>query len=176
MSQENEQPNNVCIYRFKCTQSFMNALYEFSKIHQYDDRKSFKDAWEQWLQDNIDLVEVETRRLQEMEYQGDVLDKMYKSARYYFRKKSSVKPAPKERRKYTSVHKELLDAMDQDIASNKNRDDYKPSNGFSHFCNLHQEELKTEINRLVDLQLTSDEILQKIKKTYKNRYFMSITK
>ena len=32
----------IVIYRFKFTEEFMVYLYNFSKIHQYDDRKDFK--------------------------------------------------------------------------------------------------------------------------------------
>ena len=167
---------NIFIYRFKFTQQFMVELHRFSKIHQYDDRKVFKEAWETWTQGNEELIADEMNRLQDQHYEGNILDKMFKSARYYFRKKSTIKPEPKERRKYISVHKELLDAMDDHIYSSKNREDYKPSDGFSDFCSNHQEQLKEEISILLENNLLSNEIMQKIKKTYKNRYFMSITK
>ena len=37
------------IYRYKFTEHFMEELYEFSKIHQYDARKDFKEAWKIWI-------------------------------------------------------------------------------------------------------------------------------
>ena len=40
------------------------------------------------------------------------LDKMFKSARYYFRKKGTEKKEPKRRCSYIGTAKELLDAMD----------------------------------------------------------------
>ena len=40
---DNNRP--TVIYRFKFTEQFMEELYKFSKIHQYDDRKDFKEAW-----------------------------------------------------------------------------------------------------------------------------------
>ncbi len=36
---DNELP--ILIYRFKFTEVFMEQLYNFSKIHQYDERKDF---------------------------------------------------------------------------------------------------------------------------------------
>ena len=109
---------NVNIYRYKFEDTFTKELYKFSKIHQYDHRKDFKIAWNAWVEDNTELVEHETRRLENLEYEGDILDKMFKSARYYFRKKSTEKKAPKTRREYVSVQKEFLDAMDAHIKSN----------------------------------------------------------
>jgi hypothetical protein len=167
---------NTFIYRFKFTQNFMDEMYKFSKVHQYDDRKSFKEAWEIWTQEQEDLIEREVARLNNLGYDGDVLDKMFKSARYYFRKKGTSKPEPKERRKYLGVHKELLDAMDAHILNGRNSQEYKPSDGFVDFCKTNTEELKEEIAKLLENDMDSSEIMNKIKKTYKNRYFISITK
>lgn len=167
---------NAFIYRFKFTQNFMDEMYKFSKVHQYDDRKSFKEAWENWTEEEEELIESEISRLNNLGYEGDILDKMFKSARYYFRKKGTSKPEPKERRKYLGVHKDLLDAMDSHILNGRNNPDYKPSDGFVDFCKTNTEELKEEIAKLVENGMDSSEIINKIKKTYKNRYFISITK
>jgi hypothetical protein len=175
---DDDDSNNIVasIYRYKFTQEFMDELYKFSKVHQYDDRAAFKEAWEEWAEDAEELIEDETTRLQELGYDGDVLDKMFKSARYYFRKKSTLKPEPKQRRKYIGVQKELLDIMDSHISRGLSNDDYKPSEGFNNFCINNVDSLKTEVARLLENNIDSNEIMNKIKKTYKNRYFMIINK
>jgi hypothetical protein len=76
--------DSYAIFRYKFTQEFMDQLYQFSKIHQYDDRKSFKEAWLQWVIDNEELVGSEVTRLADLGYKGDIIDKMFKSGRYYF--------------------------------------------------------------------------------------------
>ena len=43
---------NLPIYRFKFTKDFMEELYTFSKINQYDERNDFKEAWQIWTEDN----------------------------------------------------------------------------------------------------------------------------
>ena len=172
-----EQNILVNIFRFKFTEDFMKELHNFSKIHQYDHRKDFKTAWETWVEENEILIKDESERLYSIGYEGDIIDKMFKSARYYFRKKSSEKKVPKERKQYVSVQKDLLDAMDEDITNCVNDREYKPSEGFLHFCKAHSELLKEEIIRLTTSGITdSEEIKNKIKKTYKNRYFMIISK
>jgi hypothetical protein len=173
-SDENHISLNANIYRYKFTQEFMDELHKFSKIHQYDDRKSFKEAWDNWLEENGDLVQDEIERLENLNYEGDILDKMFKSARYYFKKKGTTKPEPKSRRQYLSVQKDLLDAMDEHILKNKSEPDYKPSDGFSDFCNTHLDLLKEEVVRLViEHQINDVNVIKdKIKKTYKNRYFI----
>jgi hypothetical protein len=165
------------IYRYKFTDNFTNDLYEFSKIHQYDDRKVFKEAWNIWVEDNKDIVDTETRRLTNMKYEGDVLDKMFKSARYYFRKKSTEKKEPQKRCVYTGVKKELLVAIDAHIIKNITDKEYKPSIGFLSFCKENLDIINDEESNLVRNGFADNEKIQnKIKKTYKNRYFMLISK
>lgn len=168
---------NINIYRYKFIEEFTGELYKFSKIHQYDHRKDFKEAWNIWVDDNQCLVDEEVRRLSNLGYDGNILDKMFKSARYYFRKKSTEKKEPQKRRVYIGVEKDLLEAMDKHIIQNVNNKDYKPSDGFSIFCKENLEILQEEVNRLCKCGLTNHiEIKDKIKKTYKNRYFMLVTK
>jgi len=173
----NESIDNIIIhtYRYKFTETFMTKLYTFSKIHQYDHRKVFKEAWEIWVEENDNIVKDEINRLKTLGYCGDILDKMYKSSRYYFRKKRTEKKELKERREYMAVQKELLNAMDEDIKLSLNNENYKPSEGFVYFCKNHIELLKEQINIFCKNGFAnSKEIKEKIKKTYKNRYFLII--
>ena len=111
--------NNINIYRYKFSNDFTNELFKFSKVHQYDHRKDFKDAWEIWMEENQNLVDGEVRRLINLGYEGNVIDKMFKSARYYFRKKKiENNKEPQKRRVYQNVQKELLEQMDEHIKIN----------------------------------------------------------
>ena len=168
---------NVNIYRYKFTTEFMQELFKFSKIHQYDHRKDFKEAWETWTESNDNIIAEEVRRLENLGYDGDIIDKMFKSARYYFRKKSTEKKEPAKRRVYVSSQKDLLDAMDEHIKLNINSENYKPSEGFEQFCKENVDLLKEEVAVLCRAGITnSDAVKSKIKKTYKNRYFIAINK
>lgn len=172
-----ENDVNINIFRYKFTDDFTNELFKFSKIHQYDHRKDFKEAWKIWLEENEGIIEEEVRRLKNLGYDGDVLEKMFKSARYYFRKKSTEKKAPLKRREYVGVNKTLLDAMDKHIRLGITIEDFKPSDGFDEFCKKNKELLSEEVNNLCKNGFTdSNEIKNKIKKTYKNRYFLFINK
>lgn len=168
---------NKNIFRYKFTDEFTGELFKFSKVHQYDHRKDFKDAWEIWIEDNDDIVNNEVRRLTNLGYDGDIIDKMFKSARYYFRKKSTEKKTPLDRREYVGIRKEMLYIMDNHIKSKINDINYKPSDSFNEFCKNNLNILKEEILILCNYGFTdSNEIKQKIKKTYKNRYFLIISK
>jgi hypothetical protein len=168
--------NNIKIYRYNFSVLFIEELYKFSKIHQYDDRKSFKEAWETWLETNDELVTEETDRLIRLGYTGNIVSKMYKSARFYFRKKSTEKKAPKKRCDYVGITKQLLEAIDLNIKSMINEPNFKPSDGFEKFCNQNIDLLKEEVKQLIREGISNSEVIKKkIKKTYKNRCFIIIS-
>ena len=165
--------SNGKIYRFKFTDDFMSQLHAFSKIHQYDDKKTFKDAWVEFTLENEFLVNTEVRRISQLGYEGDIMDKMFKSARYYFRKKSTVKKDPKERRQYITFDNKLLDEMDKHILKNLKNPGYQPKTGFTHFCKENEPLVRENVAKLYDNGLTDSKTIEdKFKKTYKNRYFM----
>ena len=174
------------VFRFNLSDKMVDALLQFSKTHQFDDRHSYAGAWNEW-KNNTDISKIindEIQRLQSLDYKGSaesIESKIFKSGRYYFRNKSFVKANPKPRGKYTSVSKELICAMDEHIArginNNNNNDGQFPSPAelFNEFCKSCVDILKMEIDRLIDLEPFSEDpslIISKIKKTYKNRAFI----
>ena len=107
------------IYRFKFTDDVMELITQFSKIHQFEERNDYKESWEEWCEDNIELIEIESRRLANLGYEGDVIDKMYKAGRYYFRNKDTLDSTePKKRRVYISMDTAILSSMDKHITEN----------------------------------------------------------
>jgi hypothetical protein len=93
----NNTKKTMTTYRHEFSKEFMAELSRFSKVHQYDDRYTYKSEWKKWTeQENIaHAIDMEKRRLEQNGYKGDTEDKMYKAARYYFKKKpTSAAPAP----------------------------------------------------------------------------------
>jgi len=166
------QPPVNNIYRFKFTPDIVDYLCCFAKKHQYVDRITYKEAWAEWLIENEEVIELESNRLQMLGYDGDVKDKMFKAARYYFRKKSSEKPNHQTRKNYVTIDHNILNLMDVHIERNMKVNGYSPANGYSDFCNFNINFLEEEVNRLLANGLNKTEISDKIKKTYKNRYFI----
>ena len=161
------------IYRFKFSDDIMQAITEFSKIHQYEDRNDYKESWKEWCDDNSEFLEIETRRLIDLGYKGNVIDKMYKAGRYYFRKKTlSDSTETKKRRVYVAMNSTILSNMDKHIIDSIKSETYSPAEGYSEFCENNIELLKTEVARLLKSGINSEDISSKIKKTYKNRYFI----
>jgi len=179
---DNTSPNpniNANIYRYKFTQNFTEDLYEFSKIHQYDSREDFKEAWQQWINDsdNEEKIQVERERLLRLDFNGDIINKMYKSARYYFRKKTTEKKEQQKRISYICISKDILDKMDLHLNQNMNNDNFKPKHAFLDFSENNQDLLESCIEQICKDGITDlQQIKEKIKKTYKNRYFRIISK
>ena len=204
---------NARVLRFEISGALVEHLAAFANVHRYDDRKTYKEAWVQWMAgaEVADLFNAEVARLKALGYKGDAADKLYKSGRYYFRtreptvQRSSLWPrTPPSRatstpndangarrgsgnlgslRKYVLLNHALLVAMDDHIErSMQSNDEYTPAMGFSEFCKLHARDavLISEVARLVERAgskpdaAAAKDIHQKLKKTYKNRYFMMV--
>lgn len=168
---------NGVVFRFKFSENVVNKLNSFALLHKHEDRKDFKENWELWIKQNIDLIDEESQRLKQIGYKGDILDKMYKSVRYYFRNKSNSKTEPKQRRKYISINRELLAVIDQHIDENiSNNTNFKPSDGYDEFYQIYEQRMVVpEIERIQkEYNMNKEDVISKIKKTYKNRYFIKI--
>ncbi len=153
-------------HKHEFSKECMQELEHFATLHKYDDRKQFKEAWTKWTQMNEDMLEHEKKRL--ATYEGDVIQKMFMSARYYFRKKVANKE-PKQRRQYVSLDREFLASMDKylydiiqtNIDHKSNVSDTAPSDAFDLFCEKH-------LHTIEQIDCSAD----KLKKTFKNRYYM----
>ena len=163
------------VYRFKLAPSVQDSVTSFAKVHRYDDRKTYKEAWLEWCDENTNMITNEEQRLMSLGYEGEVIDKMYKAGRYYFRtKKNDKDKKAKKRRAYVNMDSVILDAMDDHIANNIEDDDYTPAGGYDKFVEQNQTVLMDEIKRLLQEEntLNAKDISLKVKKTYKNRYYL----
>ena len=164
------------IYRYKFSNELMERLTEFSSKHRCDEASLFKVYWERWESQpqNISIVDREERRLKMLGYEGDMHKKMYKTVRYYLKNKSLEKKEPKKRRKYVTLDKEFLEKMDDHILQVAIVQDLKPAHAFNNFTSLSDntrlvdEQIKTMMNN----DMTEVQAGNKIKKTYKNRYYL----
>jgi hypothetical protein len=217
--------NNIKTYRHEFSKEFIDELSRFSKVHQYDDRHTYKSEWTKWAQldDIAQAMEIEKRRLEENGYTGDIADKMFKAGRYYFRKKAasssvpdlpllrvlseestgtptptptpppSSTTTPGGRRPYITMSKECIKAMDQHIlaaSSASSTTEFKPSSCYNDFyqTQMTSDQMTKEIGHIIEkyektpgamTNITPEElteqIMDKIKKTYKNRYYKYIS-
>ena len=227
---DNNSNNNnggIKTYRHEFSKEFMAELSCFSKVHQYDDRHTYKSEWTKWTQQEAiaQAIDMEKRRLQENGYIGDIDDKMFKAGRYYFRKKTAVtavtavttvtedvvaddnneeedeEPSAKDgkkqqggRRPYITMSKAAIRMMDEHITNRQTATAaagtvFKPSSCYDDFyqTKMSSPEMTKEIEAIIEKyeknattpvspDEMTNEIIDKIKKTYKNRYYKFVSR
>jgi|TARA_A100001015_G_scaffold115495_1_gene128238 hypothetical protein len=158
------------VYRYKLNSNIVALVEEFAKLHQYDNRKEYKEAWDEYLEEHKEEIKREENRLTSLGYEGDINDKMFKSGRYYYRNKPITKTKPKDRRKYISLSDTIVNSMSNYISTSGL--ELKPAEGYEKYSESNKLLIKEEIDRLKkEGVLSQEDILLKIKKSYKNRYF-----
>lgn len=176
-------------YRYIYTDEVAELLNQFAEIHRYDERKTFKSEWEQWIA-NDDIKKQlyqEIKRLESMGMEDDIMDRMFKSARYYYRKKPLIEKRkaetkkPKQKTPYIGFTTTILENMDEYI-KNKDKIRISPANMYELYCNENKDIIGAEIkeykkkfeNKTPNQVLVADELIHKFKKTFKNRYYQHI--
>jgi hypothetical protein len=183
--------------RFKYSDDFTKEIEYFSKLHEYDDRKVFRESWSKWIEEEYikDLIENEISYSKKNGYKGNIMDKMYKSARYYYRKKNNnvtsesinnTKELEEPNNDYAGLSKEMIKCMDSHISEiiYKNMEKIQSQNliiikaraatAFEDFCKNYTSEIREEVYRLKErIELIPKGISLKFKKAYKNRFYKS---
>jgi hypothetical protein len=161
------------IYRFKFSEATSKELEYFSSKHQGDEAKVFRENWYQWVQNNNDIIERETRTLENMGFTGDCVKKMWTSVRYYHKTKHAKKKVvEKKERQYIFIDPSLIETIDNFIRKHLSAADFKPSHYFKIFLDDYDSQIKLAITDLETQQVAKDCAMKKIKKTFNNRYFI----
>ena len=185
-------------YRFDFTDEIQSHLQNFAKIHRYDDRHAFKDAWTNWIKtpEIAELIGQEIDILETKGFKGDALDKMFKSVRYYYRKKlnksdkiatlnQDLEPDPDQiYAGFSSTFLKMIDDEilqqinshitidDQDLFDKTIQLSLQQSKAYEVFCQNYKTQIYTEFVAMRNKYGTiPDNISAKMKKTYKNRFY-----
>ena len=159
--------------RFNISTEMSGILTDFHTKNKDSDRKQYREAWNLFIDEHSELISKEERDLVSAGFRGDIEQKLFTSVKYYLSKKTGDKIEPKERRQYVHICKNILLAMNEHIDEKKNEDGYTPAKGFEDFSQKYESEIRIETERLrTTSELTIKQIEFKIKKTYKNRYFI----
>jgi hypothetical protein len=181
-------------YRYAFSKDVVDTLSEFSRIHRYDKLCDFKKHWNVLLHENRVLFASEHDRLVINGFKGNVMDALFKSSRFYYRKlhlnrHNSTKPVNK--RRYICLSTKFLHSVDKHIeqtislklsACNDNSNfisHVNPAASYTDFCTTHLVDIRREVDTLIsnikdkhDSPLSSEDISFKFKKTYKNRFYV----
>ena len=69
----------MSIYRYKLSPELVEKILYFSKLHEFEERKDYVENWKLWCEENTLEIQAEEKRLLDLGYTGDVLNKMFKS-------------------------------------------------------------------------------------------------
>lgn len=148
-------PNIPQIYRFKLDINIMNIISSFAKQNQHANQKEYKEVWNIFIEDNKEQIAREETRLRSLGYKGDVIEKMYKSGRYYFKNKKPDKHSVKKiRKKYERINNETRILIKTHV-NESIKNNIKPADAYNNF--------------IIKNHLLKDNI--SIKKAYKNIYY-----
>lgn len=185
------QYNNLKLQtnRYKFATEVTDMLSDFAKLHQYDGSKEYKEAWNNWIKEEEigNKLEDEKSRLIKMGMTNDVMSRLYKSSRYYYRKKpNNTNVIPKERKKYVGFPVEVLRKMDAQIireingSIDMNENDkiiskFTPANSFELYLKENPESINDLLTgtgenaeeRRIEITMATN----RLKKTYKNRFY-----
>ena len=158
-------------FHFGFSDEIAQRFTYFATLHRYDDRKTFKENWNNWIvePDVAEAIAKETASLEQQGYQGDILDKMFKSVRYYYRKKPAVPQAPKQRKVYVSISSDILEKIDKHVVEII----VQHTNPETNVCDISPANAFKEYQKILLVEPNAPDIdLEKYKKTYKNRFFI----
>lgn len=172
--------SSTTTFRFKLGAPTLERLRPFAATNANLTGKEFRAKWNNWCVIHASLIDAETDRLRQLGYDGDVLGKLYRAARYYFKTHPpTLEPATRSKNStsYIALAPQLLQAMDRHIQSKtRNSAHEKPADLYTDFlasCDAKLVELLTsEVSRIVEQgSVDAHAAAAKVKKTYKNRYF-----
>jgi hypothetical protein len=179
-NQEKEVTLQLQTFHHNFSDQIAERFTYFATLHRYDDRKTFKEAWQKWIleEDVAADIQTEIQSLETNHYTGDILDKMFKSVRYYYRKKPIVPKLPSTRKTYVALPVSILESMDKHIIETMLQHtnpettecSISPAKAFELYMQRHNPE-QQQTQEHIQEQTQID--IPKYKKTYKNRFFIA---
>lgn len=193
----------IQLTKYVFSAEFSHKLHAFSKEHYQKPLKVFKVSWQTWISipDIQTAIQNEIRLIKSRHFSGsddDIMEKIYISARFYYRKKEKKCAQMKHKnmvddmnhkknikKLYVGFSQEFIQFMDTyiqkqiiGVAESNNaiiKIDQKES--FQQFTLIHISQIKNELIVLkekydaLEEEFISLDIAQKIKKSYQNRFY-----
>ena len=164
-------------YRFDFSKEVTKMLFTFTKEHRDETTKNFRANWNEWINgEEINrILTTECDLLLNQGFKKDVWDKMYKSARYYYKKQPTYKglqTKPIKPTKHTNRFSlNFLQMIDNNISKHILQQKSQIVL-FNEFCETMSDEIIKEL-RIIKMERGEipEDIKEKLKKTYKNQYY-----
>lgn len=181
---ETQEPNTeitLQTFHHNFSEEIAERFMYFATLHRYDDRKTFKEAWQKWIleEDVAADIQTEIQSLEANHYAGNIMDKMFKSVRYYYRKKPITPNPPTTRKEYVAFPVSILENMDKHIIETMiqhtnpvtTQCGISPAKAFDLYIQRLKQEHQQQQHPEQDQPIVID--IPKYKKTYKNRFFIA---
>jgi len=159
----------MALYRYNLSDDLLSYIKQ-NFIERYDGH-DFDDYWEEWTStERIQVMfKMEEEILKTLGWKGNINVKIKTSIKYYYLNKDKTKKSTKKkRRNYVHVDENISILMNEFI---KNTGIKKPAKAYDDFVKKNKDSYNNECIRLKDY-LIKDEISLKIKKTFKNKFYL----
>lgn len=178
-------------FRYDFSDDVTKMLSDFAYNNREKSRKEFTQTWEKHIAEEkiSKMIKDEIEMMRNHGFCGDVMDKMYKSVRYYHRKRD-VKTLNDDQDVNKNKHenrfsRELLVIMDKYILEQMtNNENIKQSESgqkinilsqsesYQKFCEKNKEKILEEFIKIrKQTGKLTNMVVDKMKKTYKNRFY-----
>ena len=172
------------IYRFKIkTPELYNSIMEFSKNNRHKTDEEIKNVFSNWYNSHAiqELILKEEDILIKNNYdlnKTPLQDKIYKSIKYYHIKRlnndGKFKSKSSSKRTNITFSKNFISIVQEYIKNTPTIT--KPSDMLDDFVKINKELIEVESRNSNKSDLTCDEFNCKLKKMFKNQYFMLFNK
>ena len=177
------------VYRFKIhNETLKHEMHEFAEIHAFETRTALKESYETWFTDSkiVELLKDEKNTLMDKGYTfhsdpwTTLKQKVFTSIKYYHIKNivKGTKRKIEERipldydkwKNEVQFSKAFISSVKRHIITcMETWSSMKPAESLEHFLDLNEESCKQE---QVRLNLDDDIFSIKMKKMYKNQYYI----
>lgn len=156
-------------YRYNLSDELLSYI-KINFINRFD-HDNFDNSWNEWItMERVKvLFKIEEKRLINEGWTGVINDKIKTSIKYYYLNKNEQKKSTKKkRRNYVHIDDKMTVLMNNFIKGTKIN---KPSTAYDKFIEQNRLICKKECLRLKEY-MEDKETLIKIKKTFKNKFYL----
>ena len=177
-------------YRFDFTENAKNMLVDFANRNKNAKRKEFLEAWVKWSSEEDIKSKLDQERvwMESKGFTGNVLDKMFKSVRYYHKKRPICSDVDEEVPRgghNNRFSREFLNEMDDYIQkqientkhiqkeNNKWVNTLSQAVAYDEYCKENQNSILAEFILIKTKRgEVTNKMVETLKKTYKNRFYL----
>ena len=141
-------------FRFKFSEEINDKLSNFGRLYSYANNEDLKSYWENWLNENEEVIINENNRLIELGYKGNINDKLYKSVKYYWIKVHKLENVPNneidinnKNQTYIIINNKLLEKINNHV-NEIIINNISPKEGYDIFLKENEEFINTELNEM----------------------------